>query len=768
METYFAIQGDTTTKITKARVNFKKSPKERLTQSYLETRLETLENYWTSYRDTHRVIVSEFNPKDLVKSSYCTTDAYGVTEDLYTDYKTELQDCLIKFKLDSSTVALSSSKVMESNVGQSFSVRLPKISIPSFSGKYTEWTSFRDLFMSLIHNNKALDDVQRLHYLKGYLTGEAEQLLRHIPVTASNYKVCWDQLEHRYNNKLHLANCILKRFMNQKNITSESSSAIKELLDTTNECLNALNNLNIDISSWDIIVIYIISLKLDTESRKLWETQICKFNNELPKINDLQEFLEQRFRSLEFLDNKVSYRSNNSTRTTKAMHVTSNATCEFCAESHKLINCKKFSKENVDSRRDFVQTNKLCFNCLGPNHSVFSCRLSTSCRICRKRHHSLLHPKSFPKGNHVTRDKEDDGTDQAIPSTSQSESPRNVVSCFSNVDSQVLLATALVKVEARTGTFVLRSLLDQGSQASFITESSVQMLGLRKIKNKSLISGLGSDQSATLHSKWFVTLRLQSCHDPNFKVVVKAHVLKNITSLLPERKIVLTSWSLQMSDLKLADPSFNTPNKIDILLGAEVYGQILMDGLIKGLPGFPMAQNTKLGWILSGCINSQSNQGSQSNKIVNTHTAIVTNDLLKKLSEEEQTCEDSFTEMFPKDSSGRYVERLPFKSDPVWKCGNSDKIARKRFYLLEKRLLKNFKFRTKCSDVLEEYLALGQMEVVPEPQLDNPSSVYDLVTTKSRTAPVKQSSTPRLELNDPKRQHENTVHYRKGKIKKTD
>ena len=756
METYFTMQEDTKLKIQKARVNFKKSPKDRITISYLETRLDTLESYWTLYRETHRVIISEFNSKELMKCNYYTDDAYDVTEELYTDYKTELKDCMLKFKLDSNTVTVSSSNVIESNVGQSFSVKLPMITIPSFSGKYSEWTSFRDLFISLIHSNKALDDVQRLHYLKGYLTGEAEQLLRHIAITANNYQICWDQLEHRYNNKRYLANCILKRFMSQKNIQSESSSAVKELLDTTNECLNALKNLKIDISSWDIIVIYIISLKLDTESRKLWEVQVCKVNDNLPSLNDFIYFLEQRFRSLEFLDNKIPKSISIARTTTKVMHVSSISKCEFCSEIHKLINCKKFAMEEVDARRNFVQTKRLCFNCLGPNHSVFSCRNSTNCRVCRKRHHSLLHPKSFPKGDHNSRDQLDDGADQSPPSSSQSETPNNIVSCFSNVNSQVLLATALVKVEARTGTFVLRSLLDQGSQASFITESSVQLLGLKKIPNKSFISGLGSDQSASLHSKWFVTVKVQSRHDPNFIVVVKAHVLNNITSLLPDRKIVFTELSAQVSDLKLADPSFGTPNKIDILLGAEVYCEILMDGIIKGQPGFPIAQNTKLGWILSGYIHSPNNQRSLKNKLVSMHNHITTDDLLKKfweiealssdykslLSEEEQSCEEFFAETVKRDSSGRYIVRLPFKSNnPECQYGNSFEIARKRFYLLEKRLHNNPEFRIQYSDVIEEYLTLGHMEVVPELEKGNYNAIYlphhavvktDRTTTKVR------------------------------------
>lgn len=81
-------------------------------------------------------------------------------------------------------------------------VKLPKIAIPTFSGKHSEWTTFHDLFISLVHEHSSLDNVQKLHYLKSHLTGEAEQLVRHTPISAANYSECWSQLERRYSEKI--------------------------------------------------------------------------------------------------------------------------------------------------------------------------------------------------------------------------------------------------------------------------------------------------------------------------------------------------------------------------------------------------------------------------------------------------------------------------------------------------------------------------------------------------------------------------------------
>ena len=49
-----------------------------------------------------------------------------------------------------------------------------------------------------------------------------------------------------------------------------------------------------------------------------------------------------------------------------------------------------------------------------------------------------------------------------------------------------------------------------------------------------------------------------------------------------------------------ADPNFNISKPIDILLGVDVYHEILKPGLILGPKGTPAAQDTIFGWVLFG------------------------------------------------------------------------------------------------------------------------------------------------------------------------
>ncbi|CAK1580256.1 unnamed protein product [Parnassius mnemosyne] len=236
--------------------------------------------------------------------------------------------------------------------------------------------------------------------------------------------------------------------------------------------------------------------------------------------------------------------------------------------AHALAFCKEFSKETVDARGKFVESNKACFNCLGSNHSAKFCRTNVRCHVCKRKHHSLLHPsgKAISK---TIEDREQGVSEEEIAASSQQVGDSKVqetsVSCFSSgrVYNQALLATALVRVKSKTSSNTVRALLDQGSQCSFITESTVQRLGLRKTQILGQISGLGEHETT---SKAMVIIELQSRVDSNFRIKVEAFVLKTITAPLPTCKIDPSSW-IELEGLVLADPEYHTPSHIDMLLG---------------------------------------------------------------------------------------------------------------------------------------------------------------------------------------------------------
>lgn len=728
--------------IQKGFTNFKKTPKERLIVEYIETRQDMLEKDWIKFNNTKAQLYEKFNLEDIIKQIDIES-IYDQTEDIYLTYCCNMKVVLnkIRIRVDESVQPSGSSSGEVAKSTSNSLLKLPKISIPTFSGQYSEWTTFRDLFISLVHKNDSLDNVQKLHYLKGHLTGEAEQLIRHTPITDSNYNLCWSQLENRYNNKKYLSRCILQRLFSQKRMHTESSSALKDLLDTTTDCLSALRNLSIDVSTWDVIIIHIVAFKLDIETRKQWEltTGTGESNNDLPTFAQFKVFLENRFRALEFIEPKRTFHQTNHSssshkpRTMLATDSSSSILCEYCNEPHKLCFCKKFSKQPIEIRRDFVAKNKICFNCLGGNHMVYDCKKTSSCKVCHKRHHSLLHLNDITTNN--KEHKNVDGNSNSSTTTDP------IVSCLStgnpSIPRQVLLATALIKAESRSGELqMVRALLDQGSQASFVTEATVQLLRLKKTPIKAVVSSLGADKSTV--ARYMVNFTIQSRVDREFNHQVNAYVLSKITSYLPERRVNASTldW-VDVHSLSLADPEFSKPNRIDILLGADTYSIIMKEGLLKSPSGNLIAQNTYFGWILSGALETVSNKRS-SECIRVMHTQVNEDDILRRfweieeqiginkiLTPEEQRCEELYVATTKRDNEGRYVVKLPFRDDePACQGGHSRRIAENRFKALERRLGKDRQLKDSYTEVLKEYLDLGHMREVNKNDSMKERAVY--------------------------------------------
>lgn len=192
-------------------------------------------------------------------------------------------------------------------------------------------------------------------------------------------------------------------------------------------------------------------------------------------------------------------------------------------------------------------------------------------------------------------------------------------------------------------------------------------------------------------------------HSRNSKATatIQAHVLKTLTTILPSFETSQQTWP-HIEGLKLADPDFLIPRPIDIIIGADAYGQILKPNIIKHLPTMPIAQLSIFGWLVLGpvCLSS-------SHTSIIHHARIQTQDLnlqelvakfwiqeklpaqsTAQLTPEEQECEDHYRTTHSRDSTGRYIVRIPLKLS-ISVLGNSYNTAHKSLQRVIKRLSKD-------------------------------------------------------------------------------
>lgn len=619
-------------------------------------------------------------------------------------------------------------------------IKLPTIQLPSFDGNHLKWMEFRDTFDSLINNNSSIPEINKFHYLRSSLEKGASNVIKSIEFTAVNYKTAWNLLLDRYNNNRILINNHLKALFNFEPINKESFKSLRFMIDYFSKNLRALNALNEPTAQWDTLIVYMMVSKLDGATSRKWEEHRSNISSS-PTIEEFYDFLRNRADVLETLqygknDSNKSEKQNSSfvkeNKSTKSFVSASDSnqnSCVICSQDHLVYKCDKFKSMSVEARYSEVSKHKLCHNCLRPGHFSSVCKHS-SCKICNKKHNLLLH-KQFTNTNitHLpagapptTSSVSADGAAAHQTSTLTTQTPRvescddilpAPVSLSTSSPGQVLLCTAeLDLVDTKSNkTCRVRALLDNGSQSSFMTEKLLKKMNLSYTDTTMIVAGLSNKvTTATKTCDVILKSRINS-----FQFDVSCYVIPEITGILPSVEVDTTKLNIPKS-LELADPSFCHPSEIDVLLGADVYWELLDSQQINLGKNRPTLQKSKLGWIVSGPTGQTRISTTRSHfcqEIKDTIAKfweledIPMLSIKEKLSKDEDYCENHFLKNTTRLENGRFSVKIPFREAPEVVLGDSHRIAKKRFYNLEKKL--SIDVKTDYTKFIEEYEQLGHL-----------------------------------------------------------
>lgn len=145
---------------------------------------------------------------------------------------------------------------------------LPRIKLPIFSGDYHSWTSFRDLFATMIRDNADLSSVEKMHYLKTCVTREAARLIGNLLISGDNFATAWTLLFSRYENKRFLVTEQLDRITNLKPLKTKMAKGLRTLLTTISEATGAIRALGCAAQHWDPLLLHLLVRLLDPETRE--------------------------------------------------------------------------------------------------------------------------------------------------------------------------------------------------------------------------------------------------------------------------------------------------------------------------------------------------------------------------------------------------------------------------------------------------------------------------------------------------------------------
>ena len=248
---------------------------------------------------------------------------------------------------------------------------------------------------------------------------------------------------------------------------------------------------------------------------------------------------------------------------------------------HNIAYCPNFKEKSVADKRNLIQEQGLCFNCLKGEHMGKHYPSPNCCLKCGKWHHTFLHLSS-QAAHLLSQETRQDVPVVPTPSMTANTQATNtaVVSTITSAtyatmpevtaSSSVLMMTVEVLISGSNGhQIIAQALLDPASTASFITERATQHPMLRGQKQEISISGIGGTQCPT-QSSTVVEFSLSSTQRASCLNNVQAMVLPSLTKHLSLKSLPKGYWP-HLSSLELADPEFKVSKPIDVLLGVDVY-----------------------------------------------------------------------------------------------------------------------------------------------------------------------------------------------------
>ena len=496
-------------------------------------------------------------------------------------------------------------------------VKLPKISLPHFRGSYMKWTAFWDCFESAVHRNHHLSEIEKFTYLRSLLEGAAYDAIAGLSLSAANYAETVQILKRRFGNKQLIISRHMEDLLDTTAVTSDHHLRdLRRLYDRSESNIRSFKALGVEPESYVAMLSPILLSKLPPDLRLIVSRKVQAEDLNMESILELfeQELLARerainpvqqhgrRAQSLSQNYEPSQARSSTSAFIATTQRFSGKTNCAFCHGSHPSVTCE--SVTDIEGRKRILRNSGRCYNCLRKNHLSRNCHSSSKCSNCQGRHHTSICEKGTPlKG--VSTTKEFSRLDPEAPSFTTNTTTNTLCSTQGRA---ILLQTARTvaynPAKPKMATTV-RILFDSGSQRSYLSRRLMDQLQLEPTGGQTVsIATFGAAQERTqVCPIVFVGIGLKGY--PN--AFLSLHVVPTICEPISSQPITASAEShAHLLKLDLADSADGASClPVDILVGCDYYWELVTGGICRGEQG-PTAIHTKLGWVLSGPMQSRS------------------------------------------------------------------------------------------------------------------------------------------------------------------
>ena len=609
--------------------------------------------------------------------------------------------------------------------------RLPKLVLPRFKGDVKDWSAFWDSFKSAIHDNNDIPKVDKFNYLKSLLEGTAFKTVQGLTLTDRNYDSAIQLLKERFGNPQQIISAHMEGLLKVSICTGDRPGSLRAVYDKIMVHIRGLETLGVTSEQYGSMLIPVIMTKFPSDirlriaretGREAWRIT--------PLLTTLRQEVEAREASegstINVMKTPAQQSRPPSNSTASSLVANSyNVRCVYCNASHFSASCDKVV--DVKDRRDILIKKGRCFNCLKANHKTRECSSTKTCRLCHKKHHQSICNSLLPQAEPFAPSSS--STQSIVPS----QDVKNSVTTTStnNGGRTVLLQTAraIATNNDTNSTTQVRILFDSGSQRSYVTERVCAKLRLNPIHTEKLqVNTFGGEHFKTKQCK----LVRFDIHKPE-RVTLTAISYPMICSTLPS--IMKVDKYAHLSSLELADcPGDTGIDAIDVLVGSDYYWNFVTGETCRGTDG-PVAIRSRLGWLLSGAVDSSHGGANTCTHLILTNGPYCIpevqdpiQEVLRKFWEIEsigivETSHNSTKNFLShiQFQDGRYEVSLPWQ-EGHFELPTHYSLSLNRLQYLQHRLIKDPELLTEYNRIIQEQRQKGIIEPVEVTQPENLNS----------------------------------------------
>lgn len=401
----------------------------------LQDFVHQMEHYWNQFETQHLAVMAE--SQDVQAEN----EIFTAVETMYLATRRQLRARIAELEPQPMAVA----GAVQAAPVREVRVELPQQedNIPNtwgeFSGDFAEWHSFRDRFKAAIHENDRVRPIRKFQLLTAAMKGTAKNIVGNYKLTEANYLLAWARLSEVFEDDYLAIQQLVNRLLSLPRLTVATYNGLRQLIDTTHECLHQLSNF-VPVEQWDPFIVFMVIDRLDPVTYDVWESQRPRERNQeggmeveppeeapavvqarrVPTWRELEVFLDRRARISmhadvrEGVDDTSSQASGGARkkfktggtqqpqipRISQAGRGTGNERqptgyppCVMCKQDHALFRCGQFTKMDLAKRREVVNKFKLCRGCLKIAVEGHNCT-TTYCPLCpnNQQHNSVLCP----------------------------------------------------------------------------------------------------------------------------------------------------------------------------------------------------------------------------------------------------------------------------------------------------------------------------------------------------------------------------------------